>query len=195
MAMRGNVLLPEGLIYYDNFISELEAKKLLDFFENLEFENVVIHGQAAKRTVKHFGYHYNFQKVSVEPGEAFPPELEGLAKKCADIAGVDETEIVQSLISRYPTNSTIGWHTDKLLFGSRVFGISLLSTCLIRFQKKVGDIRYVYEKELLPRSLYILSGEARYKWQHSIPPTKGLRYSITFRTLEKKGAKGAKDRK
>ncbi len=185
MAMRGTILVPEGLNYYDDFISESEEKELLNFFDNLEFENVVIHGQAAKRTVKHFGYHYDYQKVSVEPGEAFPPELEWLAKKCADIAGINEKEIVQSLISRYPINSTIGWHTDKFLFGSEVFGISLLSACLIRFQRKVGDIRYVFEKELLPRSLYILSSESRYKWQHSIPPTKGLRYSITFRTLEK----------
>ena len=35
-----------------------------------------------------------------------------------------------------------------------------------------------------PRSGYVLSGAARYAWQHSIPPTKALRYSITFRTLK-----------
>jgi alkylated DNA repair dioxygenase AlkB len=29
----------------------------------------------------------------------------------------------------------------------------------------------------------VLAGEARWKWQHSIPPTKEERYSITFRTL------------
>jgi DNA oxidative demethylase len=29
----------------------------------------------------------------------------------------------------------------------------------------------------------VLSGEARRSWEHSIPPTKELRYSITFRTL------------
>jgi hypothetical protein len=37
--------------------------------------------------------------------------------------------------------------------------------------------------QILPRSGYVLSGAARYAWQHSIPPTKALRYSITFRTL------------
>jgi alkylated DNA repair protein (DNA oxidative demethylase) len=35
-----------------------------------------------------------------------------------------------------------------------------------------------------PRSGYVLSGPARYAWQHSIPPTKALRFSITFRTLK-----------
>jgi hypothetical protein len=30
----------------------------------------------------------------------------------------------------------------------------------------------------------VLSGAARFAWQHSIPPIKALRYSITFRTLK-----------
>src|SRR5258705_13982800 len=36
---------------------------------------------------------------------------------------------------------------------------------------------------VLPRSIYILEGEARTMWQHSIPPLDALRYSLTFRTL------------
>jgi alkylated DNA repair dioxygenase AlkB len=32
----------------------------------------------------------------------------------------------------------------------------------------------------------VLAGAARTAWQHSIPPTKELRYSITFRTLRSK---------
>ena len=28
------------------------------------------------------------------------------------------------------------------------------------------------------------AGEARWSWEHSIPPAKELRYSITFRTLK-----------
>jgi DNA oxidative demethylase len=37
--------------------------------------------------------------------------------------------------------------------------------------------------ELEPRSVYVFAGAARSEWQHSIPPAKELRYSITFRTL------------
>jgi alkylated DNA repair dioxygenase AlkB len=33
-----------------------------------------------------------------------------------------------------------------------------------------------------PRSIYLLRGPARWDWQHSVAPTKSLRYSITFRT-------------
>lgn len=41
------------------------------------------------------------------------------------------------------------------------------------------------EHRLEPRSAYIIQGPARSQWQHSIPPTKTLRYSITFRTLRR----------
>ena len=53
----------------------------------------------------------------------------------------------------------------------------------MRFQRRAGELRRVYELELEPRSAYVLGGAARSAWQHSIPPTKDLRYSITFRTL------------
>jgi alkylated DNA repair dioxygenase AlkB len=35
---------------------------------------------------------------------------------------------------------------------------------------------------LEPRSLYMMQGPIRWQWQHSMLPTKSLRYSITFRT-------------
>ncbi|MDP9022354.1 MAG: alpha-ketoglutarate-dependent dioxygenase AlkB, partial [Actinomycetota bacterium] len=46
--------------------------------------------------------------------------------------------------------------------------------------------RSVFDLELPPRSAYLLSGPARSAWQHSIPPVKDLRYSITFRTVRRR---------
>jgi alkylated DNA repair dioxygenase AlkB len=46
--------------------------------------------------------------------------------------------------------------------------------------KKEGKIASTM---LEPRSLYMMSGPARWKFQHSIPALEQLRYSITFRTL------------
>jgi alkylated DNA repair dioxygenase AlkB len=39
---------------------------------------------------------------------------------------------------------------------------------------------------LEPGSGYVLSGSARWQYQHSIPAVEELRYSITFRTLREK---------
>jgi alkylated DNA repair dioxygenase AlkB len=46
-----------------------------------------------------------------------------------------------------------------------------------------ADPRKVFALDLARRSAYVMHGPMRWGWQHSIPPTKALRYSITFRTL------------
>jgi alkylated DNA repair dioxygenase AlkB len=88
------------------------------------------------------------------------------------------------LVQRYPAGSTIGWHRDAPAFGT-VIGVSLAGSARLRFQRGKGEARRVWEVRLEPRSGYVLSGPARTSWQHSIPPTKELRYSITFRTLRR----------
>ena len=182
--MRGEERIPEGLYYYPSFISYEEEKALLNFISTLEFSKVVIFEQEAKRTVAHFGYKYHYDTATLVPGDPFPSILQDLSNKCADLAKIPQNEIVQCLISYYPEGAPIGWHRDKFMFGPKVFGISLLSSCKMRFQLKENDKRYVFEQVLEPCSLYILSGKARFNWEHSIPPVEEDRYSITFRTLK-----------
>jgi alkylated DNA repair dioxygenase AlkB len=63
--------------------------------------------------------------------------------------------------------------------------VSLLSEAVMRFRPypprspKKADILKV---AVPPRSIYLLRGPARWAWQHSVAPTRALRYSITFRT-------------
>jgi alkylated DNA repair dioxygenase AlkB len=71
------------------------------------------------------------------------------------------------------------------MFGSRIAGVSLAAPSRMRFQRTVKGEREVAATELEPRSAYVLSGKARWSWQHSIPATKALRYSVTFRTLKR----------
>jgi alkylated DNA repair protein (DNA oxidative demethylase) len=69
------------------------------------------------------------------------------------------------------------------MFGPRVVGVSLLSACAMRFQRRRAGVRETHTEELAPRSVYALTGAARWSWQHSIASTPALRYSVTFRTL------------
>jgi alkylated DNA repair dioxygenase AlkB len=46
-----------------------------------------------------------------------------------------------------------------------------------------GPRKTTHEIELRPRSAYLITGESRQAYEHSIPPVDSLRYSITFRTL------------
>ena len=142
-----------------------------------------MHGRTAKRTVRHFGYDYDYEAWKVRPAEPLPSGLASLRERCAEVAGLEPDELAQTLVSRYPPGAGIGWHRDAPMFGPKVVGVSLLSPCRMRFQRRRADVRFLYELGLAPRSIYVLAGKARSAWQHSIPATKGLRYSITFRTL------------
>jgi DNA oxidative demethylase len=177
-------LEPVGLVYQPDFLTEAEERQVLDVLEAMELHTITMHGQTARRTVRHFGLDYGYESWKLEPTEPLPRELGWLQRRAGALAGLDPEDFAQILISRYPPGATIGWHRDAPMFGPKVVGISLAAACRLRFQRGKGDARQVAEVTLEPRSAYVLAGAARFAWQHSIPPTKALRYSITFRTLK-----------
>ena len=162
-----------------------EEARLLAVFERLRFDPIVIHGQAARRTARHYGLSYDYQARTPLPGEPFPDWLEPLRALAASFAGHVPGELVEALVQRYPPGSTIGWDRDAPAFGT-VVGVSLGGSSRLRLQRGKGDERRAYEVLLEPRSGYVLAGAARTSWQHSIPPIKELRYSVTFRTLRRR---------
>ena len=175
---------PEGLEYRPDFLTEDEERAVLGIVEEIDFREVTMRGQTARRTVRHYGFDYGYESWQLTPADPLPPGLTWLRDRCAELAAVEPEQLAQTLVSRYPAGATIGWHRDAPMFGAKVVGVSLLSPCRMRFQRRTGDVRRVYELELAPRSAYVLGGAARSAWQHSIPATKALRYSITFRTLK-----------
>jgi alkylated DNA repair dioxygenase AlkB len=92
---------------------------------------------------------------------------------------------VQLLINQYPPGAGIGWHRDRPQFGV-VAGVSFGAPAEMRFRRdRPGG---GWDRALLPlppRSAYVLDGDARSDWLHSIQPGSALRYSATFRTLRK----------
>jgi alkylated DNA repair dioxygenase AlkB len=173
---------PRGLLVRAEVISHQEERELLERFDELSWEAIVIRGQAARRTARHFGLSYDYEARTPRPGDPIPEWLEAPRRVAAGLAGVEAAKLVEALIQRYPVNSTMGWHRDAPAFGV-VIGISLLGQARLRFQRGRRERRRTWEVLLEPRSGYVLAGDARRSWEHSIPPTKELRYSITFRTL------------
>lgn len=145
-----------------------------------------MHGVAARRTARHFGVSYDYdQRTEVSQAEPLPAWLLPLRDKAADLAGVSADELVAALVQQYPPGSTIGWHRDAPPFGV-VVGVSLGASTRFRFRRGATRNWTTWELELPPRSGYVLDGEARWQWQHSVPPVDALRYSITFRTLRRR---------
>lgn len=175
----------EGLVYTEEFVSAAEEQALLDAFSALDFRPVVMHGQESKRTVRMFGLDYAYESRALVPTEPWPAQLEWLRERAAGLIEREPADLAQVLVSRYPPGAGIGWHRDAPAFGSSIVGVSLLSSSRMRFQRRVSGEREVEAVELAPRSAYVLSGPARWSWQHSIPATKELRWSVTFRTLRR----------
>jgi alkylated DNA repair protein (DNA oxidative demethylase) len=175
---------PEGLVYRPELLSAEEESALLGELESLRFDPIVLHGRAARRSGRHFGLDYDYEARTPQPGEPIPDWLLPVRERAAQLAGQAPEALVEILVQRYPEGSTIGWHRDAPAFGT-VVGVSLGGSSRLRFQRGKREQRRVWEVALEPRSGYVLSGEARRSWEHSIPPTKELRYSITFRTLRK----------
>jgi 2OG-Fe(II) oxygenase superfamily len=105
------------------------------------------------------------------------------------------SDFTHALIAQYPPETQLGWHRDIPDF-ELVVGISLVGPCRMRFRRYPPRSR---EKsialELEPRSIYRLQDEARWEWQHRIPPVPALRYSITFRTRRKQTKPRARRKK
>ena len=181
--MRGVPERPDGLAYRPDLLDAAEERDLLAALEDLPLHEVRMHGQVARRTVRHFGFDYGYESWRLTPTDPLPEWLRELRARCAAFARLASDDLAQTLVTRYPPGATIGWHRDAPMFGPVVVGVSLRSACVMRFQRRVGDERRVYEQELAPRSAYVLSGDARAAWQHSIPPVPDLRWSITYRTV------------
>jgi DNA oxidative demethylase len=178
--------LPEGFLYLPDFLSVGEERALLDRIDGLTFRTVEMHGMVAKRKVLHFGWLYGYESWKITRGEPIADWLLPLRERAAILMEESAESIEEVLISQYAPGAGIGWHRDAPMFGPKVVGISLLGACRLRFQRKRGEVRDQSERLLDPRSAYLLTGQARAIWQHSIPDTKALRYSITFRTLKRK---------
>jgi alkylated DNA repair dioxygenase AlkB len=177
--------LPEGFAYQPDFISVDEERDLLREIQRLEFSTLTMHGVTARRRVIHYGWLYGYESFKITPGPEIPRFMHPLRERAAKFADVEPEELAEALLTEYSPGATIGWHRDAPSFGV-VLAVSLAGACRLRLQKGKGEEREKAELLVEPRSLYMLSGPVRNQWQHSIPPTKELRYSITFRTLRRK---------
>jgi alkylated DNA repair dioxygenase AlkB len=180
--------LPQGFIYQANFLTEQEETKLLDAISRLSFRDFDFHGYTAKRRVIEYGLEYDFSTNKTSTTQPFPDFLLPVRERAAQFAGIQPEGLVEGIITEYPPGAPIGWHRDAPQFGT-VIGISLASAARMRLKPYVAANQKSATRPksvsiiLEPRSIYVISGEARWRFQHSIPAVSDFRYSITFRTL------------
>ena len=181
--------LPDGMAYEREFLTPGEEAALIEVVAQMPLQEMRYKNYTARRRVVSFGGTYDFSAQRLDPAAQLPQTLEPLRHKAALWANLPTESFTHCLVAEYREGTPLGWHRDVPDFED-VVGISLLNEAVLRFRphpprepKKAGVIKLTVE----PRSIYLLRGPARWAWQHSVAPTRSLRYSITFRTARKPG--------
>ena len=175
--------LPDGMTYAEDIIPRSEEQRLTHYIVMLPLRPFeFVGGLQGNRKVISFGFRYDWGGHSLEQAAEIPPPLLAMRERAAAFAGLAPQRLQQVLVTEYAPGAGIGWHKDRPQF-DQVIGVSLLAPCLFRLRRKAGAQWERKSFTAQPRSAYLLSGAARHGWEHSIPPLKELRYSVTFRSF------------
>jgi alkylated DNA repair dioxygenase AlkB len=166
---------PHGFAYRDNVLSPADARALLALMAELNFRPYEFQGYLGKRRIVAFGR----RDGTADPLPDFLLPARALA---AAFAGVPPDSLGHALINEYAPGAGVGWHRDRGPCPD-VVGLSLGSTATLRLRRPQGTGWDRASQEVRPGSAYLLRGPARWDWEHSVPPVRRLRYSVTFRNF------------
>lgn len=177
----------QGLLYIPDFVSKRGEADLIANVDKADWDN------SLKRRVQHYGYKYDYTSRRVE-NDAYlgvlPPFLTEIAKRlCKQKLFLKAPD--QCIANEYLPGQGISDHVDCVpCFGDTIASLSLGSGAIMQF-KHLNKKEEIY---LEPRSLLLLSKDARYQWKHGIPARKSdyingiklprmRRISLTFRNV------------
>lgn len=176
-----------GLTYVSDFITRDEENALIAAIDEQPWLNDL------KRRVQHYGYKYDYKARTVTNDSYLGPLPDWIQPLAQKLCGehLCQTAPDQVIVNEYMPGQGISAHVDCVpCFDDVIASLSLGSPAIMQFSKG-NEKQEIY---LEPRSLIILSGSARYEWQHAIPARKtdivngfkierNRRLSLTFRTV------------
>ena len=171
-----------GLLLVPDAVSSAEEAELAARIDAAPLAPFEFGQWRGKRLTTHYGSAYDFTRHRLGEAPPLPDWLAKLRDKLAPLAGLNPRVLEAALLIRYDPGAGIGWHRDRSQYGE-VLGLSLGADCIMRLRRRTETGFERRNLELPARSLYRLSGEVRWDWEHSIAPLDETRRSITFRTL------------
>jgi len=176
-----------GLTYLPAIITAGQEQQLLRAIDSSHWITDL------KRRVQHYGYRYDYKARNIDAASRLgdlPLWLKALASDlCTRQLFQDLPD--QVIVNEYQPGQGIAAHIDCVpCFKETIASLSLGSSCMMDFTCG-KEKREVY---LEPRSLIVLTGDARYRWMHAIAARKSdrlngiaiarsRRISLTFRNI------------
>ncbi len=177
-----------GLMYIDDFLTPEEEASLIEEINMKPWDTSI------KRRVQHYGYRYDYaSKKALENIGKLPDFTLPVIKRIMD-RKLMSREPEQLIINEYKPGQGIAPHTDHTaFFEDEIISISLGSSVVMDFING-KETKSVLLKR---RSLLLMTGDARYRWKHTIAArkvdkienlsfTRDCRISLTFRKMKKK---------
>ena len=174
---------PAGLRYQPEFVSKATESELIARISQLPLQPFQFGAFEGKRRVASFGFRYDYALHRLAEADPIPAWLASVARSVESFGDMPAGHVRQILCTEYDVGVGIGWHRDKPHF-DRIFGLSLGASCKFRFRRAAAEKWERFTLPAEPRSLYMMGGESRQVWEHSIPAVEQRRYSITFRTMK-----------
>ncbi|NET71458.1 MAG: alpha-ketoglutarate-dependent dioxygenase AlkB [Sphaerospermopsis sp. SIO1G2] len=178
-----------GLAYISNYITPEQEVKLLTIIDKQPWLTDL------KRRVQHYGWKYDYTVRRVDESMRLGSLPDWLMEHCQRLHdnGYFPKLPDQVIINEYQPGQGTASHTDCIpCFEETIASISLGSPCVMDFTH--SEMKEKVSVPLEPCSLFILKGDARYKWKHSIAARKtdkvdgqaiqrDRRISLTFRNV------------
>jgi alkylated DNA repair dioxygenase AlkB len=185
----------KGLYYIENYLTNNEQTKILKFLNDSKKWKSVGNGNSSRKVIQ-YGHSYAYDRSGITKIEEIPKQL-------LDIVDLDRINIdiglnmfdstqnmEQLIINEYVPGQGIFKHIDRTeYFGPIIICVSVGNQIDIEFSRFGGIDKEIVKVK--PGSMYIMSGDSRYKWKHGIKKAKknsdgtkrGIRYSLTYRTI------------
>lgn len=178
-----------GLHYIADYLDETREQALIEAIDRQPWRTEL------RRRVQHYGYAYDYKSRKVTAAMYLGELPVWLRSLCEELRDRDLMPRVadQVIINEYEPGQGIAPHVDCVpCFEGTIASLTLGSACVMEFTGLENGERAALF--LARRSLLVLSGEARYAWQHAIPARKrdvhagrviirGRRVSLTFRNV------------
>jgi len=178
---------PPGLFFRPDVITVEEEKEIIMWLDTQPWST-----ELSRRT-QHYEYGYNYKSKSLVPAGPLTGKVLEISQML-QAAGIINPE--QCIVNEYYRKQGIAPHTDNLLFGDTVVGLSIGADAVMKFSKD-GE---TFDCFLPRRSIMMMTGSARYEWKHAISenvtyidgtgqkctkPEDYRRISLTYRIIAK----------
>ncbi|NDE90702.1 MAG: alpha-ketoglutarate-dependent dioxygenase AlkB [Alphaproteobacteria bacterium] len=179
----------DGLRHLPEYIADEEEARLIDIIDQQPWRHDL------KRRVQHYGYRYDYKARMVALAlniGALPDWAAAISARLVADKWMGQKPD-QLIVNEYLPGQGIAPHIDCIpCFSDTIISLSLAGPCVMDFSNPV--LPQKTSLLLQPRDLIILSGAARYRWQHGIAARKSdlydgqkinrqRRISLTFRKV------------